>query len=454
MKKFGIFIISFVCSIQLFAQPKIADKIVAQVGANIILKSDIEAVYQQDLQQSVQNGGSLSEEYRCTLMQQFISQKLLLIQAEKDSVVITDEQVEYELDRRIRYFETMFGTREKMEDFYGKTVQEMKEEFRGDIRDQLLVDEMRRNLFGDISISPSEVRAFYNSIPKDSLPYFNAEVEISQIVLIPQPSQEQKDYAKEKIQELLDRIKNGDDFSLLANSYSNDPGSNQNGGDLGCVTRGTFVPEFDAVAFKLKPGEVSDIVQTQFGYHIIKLISRQGDNVCLKHILIAPPVTTSSVTKANQKLDSIRTQIVSGKLTFYNAAVQYSMDQYTSMNGGDIKNQKSGDTYFEINDLEPEVYYAIEKLKPGEVTQVMPYTTLDGKKAVRILLLKTQSSPHIASLEDDYYRMQQAAMNKKREDQMNKWMEEKIKTIYVKIDPSYLPCDNLTELISMNKSTH
>ena len=255
-----------------WAQPKTIDKIVAQVGENIILQSEIETIYYQEA-----SNGTVSADLRCLIMEQLITQKLLLIQAQKDSVEVTDEQVEYELERRLRYYESLFGSKEKMEEFYGKTFQEMKEEFREDIRDILLSDRMKGQIAGDITISPSEVRAFFNKIPTDSLPYFDAEVEYAQIAIVPQPTAEQKAYAREKAEGIRQRILDGDDFELLASIYSEDPGSKEIGGDLGCQTRGTFVTEFDAAAFKLQPGEISEVVATQFGYHIIRLESRQGN---------------------------------------------------------------------------------------------------------------------------------------------------------------------------------
>lgn len=443
-QKLFIFLCALLPSI-LFAQPQLADKIVAQIDDNIILKSDIESIYQQDLQQSKTG---LPEDHRCDILEQFIAQKLLLVQAAKDSVIIGDDQVEYELDSRIRYFVSLFGSTEKMEDFYGKTVGEMKEEFRDDIRKQLLAQEMRRKLFGDVTISPSEVREFFKKIPVDSLPYYNAEVEIAQIVIIPEPTEEQKEYAREKIEDLRKRIQNGESFESLANLYSQDPYNikEQNGGDLGCVTRGTYFPEFEAAAFKLKQGEVSEVVQTPFGYHLIKLVSRQGDNICLRHLLIAPPVTNTNLQIATKKIDSIRNEIVNGKLSFYNAATKFSQDASSNLTGGDMVNPQTGTTYFEINQLDPDVYYSIEKLSPGSVTQIMNYTTPDGKKAVRIIMLKSQSAPHVASLDTDYDRMQQAALEEKKFRLQDQWLAGKVKSVYLKIDPTYFGCSNIDEL--------
>lgn len=450
--KSKIFVVLVVClQTLLHAQPIVVDKIIGQVDENIILKSDVETVYMQDLQQ---NKGSLPPDYRCTLLQQYIAQKLLIVQAAKDSVIVSDNDVEYELERRIRYFETMFGSRERMEEYYGKSVQEMKEEFRDDIRSQLLAQTMQDQLFGDISISPSEVKEFFKKIPADSLPYFNAEVELSQIVMIPEPTAEQKSYAREKTEDLRKRIANGESFESIAEIYTDDRDELGNARiDLGCVGRGEFVPEFEAAAFKLTPGQVSDVVQTQFGYHIIKLISRQGDNICLKHMLIMPKTTSTNITIATKKLDSIRSEIIAGKTTFYDAASKYSMDELTKYSGGSVENPNTGNTFFEMNQLEPDMYYLIEKMAPGEISAVNSFTTQEGKKAVRIVILKSESQPHIASIETDYDRMQQAALQEKKFRLMDEWLKEKIKTVYLKIDPVYSACENLQELVQIANNT-
>lgn len=426
-----------------FAQPLIADKIIAQVGEKIILRSEVETIYLQESS----NGTVLPPDVRCYIIKVLITQQLLILQAAKDSVVVTDDEVEYELDRRLRYYESLFGSREKMEDFYGKSFIEMKDEFRGDIRDILLSDRMKAQVTGDITVSPSEVKAFFNSIPKDSLPYFNAEVEFSHIVIMPQPTDEQKEYAKQKAEELRQRVINGEDFSVLASIYSEDPGSKEDGGYLGCVSRGTFVPEFDAAAFKLKPGEISEVVQTQFGYHIIKLEERQGDKICLRHILITPPITNSNYTIASKKLDSIRSIIMAGNISFRDAASTYSMDDNTKRNGGEVLNPQTGSTYFEIDQLDPDVYYAIEKLKPGEISEAISFTDYQGKKGVRFVLLNSQSPPHQANLTDDYYRLQTAAKSEKQQTLINDWVLRKVKDVYLSVDPTFDGCTEINELV-------
>lgn len=441
MKKI-LTIIAIIISGSVLHAQQLVDKIVAQVDDKIIMKSEIETFYLQELQNR-----ELPVDYRCNILQELITQKIMLIQAAKDSLVVTDDEVEATLDNRIRYFQSLFGTAEKMEEFYGKSIQEIKEEFRDDVFNLLMIQKMQSSIFGDVNVSPAEVKEFFNSIPKDSLPLINAEVELSQLVIIPKPNAEQKQIAKKKTEDLRTRIINGEDFCVLAGIYSQDPGSKDNCGDLGCTTRETFVTEFSAAAFKLKPGETSEVTETEFGYHIIQMESRQGDKACLRHILIIPPVTNTNLVIANKTIDSIRAQIVTGKITFCNAAAKYSDDEGTSKTCGDIVNSQTGDVSFEVSELSPDDYYAIENLNPGEISQVIPFTTADGKKAVRIVMLKSQSTPHELNLKDDYARLQQFALSKKQGELLNKWVDEKIKKVYLKIDPAYSDCENINTLI-------
>lgn len=422
------------------AQP-VVDKIVAQVGDKIILMSEVESYYFDALQR-----GDVPEDYRCLILQELISQKLMLIQAQKDSVEVTDDEVESNIDNRIRYFESMFGSQEKMEDFYGKSVQEIKEEFREEVKNMLLVDKMRGTIFGDMSVSPNEVKDFYNTIPADSLPFINAEVEYAQIVLIPKANAEQKQIAKDKAEDILKRIRSGEDFCKLASIYSGD-GSKDNCGDLGCQTRETFVTEFSAAAFRLQPGEISDVVETQFGYHIIKMESRQGDKACLKHILIMPPVTNLNMVATTKKMDSVRAGIIAGKISFCDAAKKYSDDEATSKTCGMVMNPQTGASTFEISELAPDDYYSIENLKPGEVSAALPYTTADGKKALRIIMLNDQTEPHQMNLKNDYARLQQFALNQKEQKSMAEWIKHKAEREYIRIDESYSGCTTIYELI-------
>lgn len=442
MKK--IFLIAILClPFFVMAQP-VVDKIVAQVGDKIILMSEVESYYYDALQR-----GEVPEDYRCIILQELISQKLMLLQAAKDSVEVTDDEVESNIDNRIRYFISMFGSQEKMEEFYGKSAQEIKEEFREEVKNMLLVERVRGTLFGDVSVSPTEVKTFFNSIPADSLPLINAEVEYAQIVIVPKANAEQKQIAKDKASDILQRLRNGEDFCKLAGIYSGD-GTKDLCGDLGCQTRETFVTEFSASAFRLQPGEISEITETQFGYHIIKMDSRQGDKACLKHILVIPPVTNLNFVAANKKMDSIRADIISGNISFCDAAKKYSDDESTAKSCGLVINPQTGSGEFEISELAPDDYYSLENIGEGEVSAVLPYTTADGKKAVRILKLINQSEPHQLNLKDDYARLQQFTLNQKEQKLMLEWITMKAEREYIRIDENYTGCSSLQELMHKN----
>lgn len=441
MKKIFFLLLTITLSVAGFGQPLI-DKIVGQVGDKIILMSEIESFYYEELQK-----GDVPEEYRCRIMQELITQKLMLIQAAKDSIEITEDEVENNIDNRIRYFENLFGSQEKMEEFYGKSVQEIKEEFRDDVRNLLLIQRMQESIFGGMSVSPIEVKEFYNGIPKDSLPLINAEVEYSQLIIIPKANAEQKQIAKDKAEDIRKRIMAGEDFCKMASLYAMD----DNCGDLECKTRETFVTEFSAAAFKLKPGEISEVVETQFGYHIIKMESRQGEKACLRHILIQPPVTNLNFVAATKKLDSVRADIISGKITFCDAVKKYSNDENTNRTCGVMVNQQTGESSFEISELAPDDYYSIENLKPGEISSVLPYTSADSKKALRLVRLDAQTAPHVVNLKDDYAKLQNATLSQKQIQVMSDWVEEKAKKEYIKLDPIYNDCTELHELIDTAK---
>jgi peptidyl-prolyl cis-trans isomerase SurA len=449
MKNILIAILLLTISAAVFAQPgnnkPVIDKIAGQVGDKIILMSEIESFYFEELQK-----GDVPEDYRCRVMQELITQKLMLIQAGKDSIEVSDDEVENNIENRIRYFVSLFGSQEKMEEFYGKSVQEIKEEFRDDVRSLLLIQRMQESIFGEMSVSPTEVKSFYNTIPKDSLPLINAEIEYAQLLLIPSANAEQKQIAKDKANDIRNRILKGEDFCNLASIYSMD-GTKDACGDLGCKTREEFVTEFSAAAFKLKDGEISEVVETQFGYHIIKMEARQGDKACLKHILIMPPVTNLNFVAANKQLDSIRSNIIAGTISFCDAVKKYSDDENTNKTCGTMVNQQSGETTFEISELSPDDYYSIENLKPGEISKVLPYTTADGKKAIRLIKLIDQRAPHSLNLKDDYSKIQNAALSQKQVEVMAKWVAEKAEKEYIKILPIYDDCGYLNEMIGAAK---
>ena len=425
------------------AQPSkssMVDGLVAVVGDKIILKSDVESEYANWIAQ----GNDPDPDMKCIIIDQLLTNKLMLRQAELDSLEVSDEEIEGQIDRRMRYFISMIGSREKLEEFYGKSILEIKEEFRPQIKEMVLAQKMQEQITQNVTISPREVQAYFAKVPADSIPYFDAEIEIGQIVLFPEIGPVQKEFTIEKLGDIRSRILKGENFTTLALLYSEDPGSAKEGGSLGFFGRGEMVPEFEAVAFKLKPGEISSVIRTKFGYHILQLVERRGDRVHCRHILIKPPVGNRELDGARIRLDSIRKEITAGNLDFTAAVRKHSEDEESKQNGGMLMEANSGLSTFTINQLTPDVYFAIDKLKPGEMSDPQPYSAPDGSRGFRVFYLKSRTSPHQANLDTDYARIQNAALSMKRIETVQAWfMKTKVKT-YINIDQEYLSCGNLS----------
>jgi peptidyl-prolyl cis-trans isomerase SurA len=423
-----------------FAQEHVIDKIVAVVGTNPILKSELEAQYQQMLAQQE----AVNENTRCKLLEDLLFQKLLLAQAQKDSLEITEAQVDQELDRRMRYYIGQFGSEEKFKEFYGKSSEDYKADLRDNVRDLLLAQQMQGKIVNDINVTPSEIKAYYNSIPKDSVPFISAEVEVGQIVKKPAIKPEAKKASKEFIEGLRQRILKGESFATMAALYSKDPGSASKGGLYPRVQRGEFVPEWDAWAFRLKPGEVSEVFETVYGYFIIQLVERRGEEVSARSLLYFADIDPGDLLASKLSLDSIYTKLSADTMTFSDAAARYSNDDDTKFNGGLIVNPYTGSTLFsmeEIGQYDQNVTFAIDKLKVGEYTKPMPFVTHDGKQAYRILYLKKRTEPHIANLTDDYQKIQGAALNKKQEEAIQAWIKKKLADNYIRIADDYKSCN-------------
>lgn len=444
-----IFFLLFCLSFAIRAQ--VIDKTVAAVGKQVILQSDIEV---QALQMKA-DGQDPGPNYACTILEELLYQKLLVAQADKDSIQVKDEQVDSELDRRMNVFIAQFGGDEsKLEAFYGKKINTIKDEFREDIRNQLLAQQMQGKIVGGLTISPSEVRAYYNAIPVDSLPIVNAEVEIGQLVIKAPISDEAKREARERIEGYRNRVVKGESMSALATLYTEDPGSVKTGGRYDNITRGVFVPEFEAVAFRLKQGEVSEVFETPFGYHFIELIARKGELVDIRHLLIAPKISNMDLYAAKAKLDSISDKINNKELNFCDATAKYSDEKETKHNCGLMMNMQQASYRFEMDELaqiEQNLVFMLDKMQVGEITKPMLHQTADAKQAYRIVYLKMRSDPHKANLKDDYQRLQNMALLEKQRKTIRDWVNKKIKSMYFKIDPEYQNCNFQNEWLNKYK---
>jgi peptidyl-prolyl cis-trans isomerase SurA len=418
------------------AQPITIDKIVAVVGDKAILFSDVEAQALQIQSQSGVNDTSL----RCNVLEDIIIQKLLLNQAEKDSVTASDEQVDAELNKKIRYFVNQIGSVEKLEAYLGKSIIKIKDDFRERIRDQLVVQQMQSKIAGNLKVTPSEVKTYFENIPTDSLPFIESEIQVAQILKKPPVNEIERQRVKRELIDIKRKIADGRSFASMAAFYSEDPGSAVKGGDLGFVGRGEMVPEFEAAAFALKGKEISEIVETTYGFHIIQLIERRGETINVRHILMSPKASADDLEKSRVKLDSISNLIKSGKITFEDAAAKYSDDIDTKNNGGLMVNPATGSTWFEVSQMDQNIFFVIDKQKENEISDPVAVRVGEKKEAYRLISLKARTTPHRANLKDDYQKIQQAAEAEKKDKQVKNWINRKRQSFYIKIDKEFSNC--------------
>jgi peptidyl-prolyl cis-trans isomerase SurA len=360
------------------------------------------------------------------------------------------------MDRRVKYFMSMFGSREKMEEYYGKSVIEMKEDFTEDIKNQLLSDKMKGKIFSGLKVSPQEVKDFFAKIPKDSIPYFNSELQLGQVVMFPKVTEEEKETARKKLEKIKKDIQGGADFSLQAILYSEDPGSASDGGNLGIIERGELVPEFEAVAYKLDEHKMSDIVETPFGFHLIMVDEKRGNKLKLRHILIKAKTSYTDLVNVKNKIDSVQHELSVDSMTFREAVVQYTDDEASKVNGGLITNPKTQSPYFEKADVDGTLIFTLDRMKVGTYSEVLPYSFTDKtgekKDGYRIIYLKSESKPHKASLETDYTKIQSAAKQKKQQDEMQKWIGLNKSHVYIKIDDAFKNCNLMKKWLGADKN--
>lgn len=421
-----------------FAQQKIIDGIAAIAGEKIVLTSDVETQY---LQFRMQGNIQGAQQARCDILQNLIIQKMLLHQAETvDSIEVSDDQIEANMNQRIRYFVSRMGSEKKLEEYYNKSIEDIKDEFRDMIREQMMVQQERDLLTKNVNITPSEVRKFYERIPRDSIPMVPTEYVIGHIVKKPPIDPTVMNEARNRIKELRQRVIDGEKFSTLAILYSQDPGSAQKGGELGFYGRGELYPEFEAVAYNLKKGEVSEVVKTKAGFHIIQLIERRGEQINVRHILISPEPRIEDLVEAKNELDSIAREIRKGEIGFEEAAQKHS-DNSDAVNGGIMINQRTNDKRFTAEDLEANVSNAVKNLDVGGVSDAIPMQTDDNRKAYRIIYLQEKSEPHRANLTRDYHTVKRWAEEQKKGEKLQEWIQNQRQETYIRINPPYEECD-------------
>jgi len=425
------------------AQQPVIDKIVAKVDNEIILLSDVEFNY-QDL---ASRGALVGKAPKCQVLKSLITQKMLLAVAKIDSVEVSDDQVKAQLDRRMQYFIAQSGgSADALEKYYGKSIGQIQDEMREDMRNQLVAQKMKENISEEVTITPSQVRKFFNRIPKDSLPFFSEEVEVAQIVKIARIGKNQKAKVKKQLEDIREQIMNGADFGEMAKTYSMDPGSASKGGELpGWYRRGELAPEYEAAIFKLKPGEISQPVETDFGFHLIQLIERRGNEFRTRHILISPSSSDLDIDYTTHQLDSVRSIIQEKKENFEKVASEFSDDKLSAPSGGFFLDNL-GSSFVSVDQLDPTVYFTIDTMKLGEISPPMPFRMQDGKEAVRILYYKSKKPPHQANLKDDFQKIKDAALNERKAKAEAKWVKESRDKVYIQIDKDFEHCHLLDRL--------
>jgi len=447
LKKAHLLFTSLYLGIPVFAhaQPKTVDGVAAIVGGDIILQSEIEEQYDVFNRQNF--GKAVSY---CEVFEELLFQKLLIHHAEIDSVTVGEDEVEANMDRRIQQLIMQMGDQQKLEEFYEKSVVEIKEEMRELIHDQLVAQRMQMTVIEGIEVTPSEVRSFYEGLPADSVPLINAEVEISQIVKYPEVSKEAEQEVIDKLASLKERIENGTSFSSMAILYSEDPGSNKKGGEYKGIQRGVFVKEFEAISFNLRKGEISDPFKTKFGYHIVQLLEKRGEELDLRHILIKPKLSQDDLQEAKAFLDSVSSAISASELTFQEAARQYSEDENTRFNGGQMSNFQNGNNKFEISQLDRTLFGMVNSLATGDISKSSFFVSDDQREAFRIIKLDKKYEPHRANLDLDFSRIKGFALQEKQARTVNDWKEEKLQETFVRVNLGYYPCDEYLEAWNSN----
>jgi len=423
-------------------QKVVADKIVGIVGDKIVLKSEI-AIANEDIKRQ---GGQEQDE--CTILDGMLVQKALVLQAEKDSIPVTEEEIDAEIDQKIRYFEQQYGSKEALEQIAGRTIYQMREEFRQPIKEQRMAQGMRNKIVDGIKITPTEVKEYYEKIPKDSLWFYESELQIGQIVIYPKASRDIELLAIDELNEYKTQVESGSKrFETLATLYSDDPGSKDKGG-LYQINRmeKQWDPVFLAAAFRLKDGQISPVIKTKFGYHIIQMVSRNGDDAVIRHILRIPQITDTESKEAIVKLDSIRQQLVSGTIEFGAAVAKYSDDENAKFTAG-VLLARDGSNYLKIDELDKDMVLLLKKanLNAGQYSEPTIFTDERGKKGVRIIYLLSKSEPHRENLKDDYNKIAQRALEQKKNKALQTWFQTRIATYYIMIDGDYRNCGNLSK---------
>ena len=414
----------------------VLDRIIVKVDNYFILKSEVESQYQQYL-----TSGQANTPNRCQILEGLVVNKLMLAKAEIDSVIVEDKRIEAELNSRMEQMEGQYGSAKNIVEAYGKSIATLKEDLRSSLKEQLTGRKMQDKITDDVKITPKEVAAFFNEIPRDSLPYLPAEVEISHIIRLAKPNKNQKEELYAKLLDFRRRVEKGESFEDLAKVHSEDLGSGKRGGDLGFAKRGAMVAPFEAAALRLKPNQMSDVVESEFGFHLIQLLEIRGQEYHARHILLRPDYQKLDLTEPTKFLDSIRVLVQRDSTTFEKAAKEFSEDKATQDAGGVLMDASNGGNRLAYDGtMDPALFFALDSMKVGTISAPIPFRTDDGRSAVRILFFKAKHPPHFANLKDDYQKLAQITLSRKKNNAIEKWFMKAKDDVFIFIDDEYKDC--------------
>lgn len=433
-------------SLSAFAQEvenkNVLDRIIVKVDNYFILKSEVENQYQQYL-----TSGQADTPNRCQILEGLVVNKLMLAKAEIDSVIVEDKRIEAELTSRMEQMEGQYGSAKNIVEAYGKSIATLKEDLRSSLKEQLTGRKMQDKITDDVKITPKEVAAFFNEIPRDSLPYLPAEVEISHIIRIAKPNKNQKEELYAKLMDFRRRVEKGESFEDLAKVHSEDLGSGKRGGDLGFAKRGAMVAPFEAAALRMKPNQMSEVVESEFGFHLIQLLEIRGQEYHARHILLRPDYQKLDLTDPIKFLDSIRVLVQRDSTTFEKAAKEFSEDKPTQDAGGVLMEASTGANRLAYDGtMDPALFFALDSMKVGTISTPIPFRTDDGRSAVRILYFKAKHPPHFANLKDDYQKLAQITLSRKKNNAIEKWFLKAKDDVFIFIDEEYKDCRILADV--------
>ena len=421
-----------------YGQDNVIDEVVWVVGDEAILKSEVEEARMSALYE----GRKFDGDPYCVIPEEIAVQKLFLHQAALDSIEVAESEVIQRVDQMTNIYIANIGSREKMEEYFNKTSSQIREALRENAREGLKVQRMQQKLVGEIKITPAEVRRHFKDLPQDSIPYIPTQVEVQIITQQPKIPLEEIEDVKSRLREYTDRVNKGESFSMLARLYSDDRGTAINGGEMPFTGRGYLDPAFANVAFNLQdPNKVSKIVESEYGFHIIQLMEKRGDRIKVRHILLKPHVPEEALMAGTARLDSIADDIRNGKFTFEEAASVLSQDKDTRNNHGLLPNPQTNTSKFEMQELPPEIAKVVDKMKVGEISEaftMIPQKT--GKEECVIVKLKSRINGHKATISEDYQNLKEIVLEKRRDEMLDKWIREKQKHTYVRINENWKNC--------------